>query len=191
MYSMDFKRRAVAYKEEGYTFKELKEAFGISAETYYQWKEKLENGYYGIKIKRERSRKIDREKLKQAVAENPGAYLHELAQPFGCTPQAVFSMLAKLKITLKKRLLPITKNPKRAVPRLKRVPRKKRVYGDECGANVCLRREYGRAPQGEQAKDVTKGSRFERTDTIGTRCNGKHHAVECCKHPTGSEFFER
>jgi hypothetical protein len=80
----------------------LKEAFRILAETYYQWKEKLENGYYGIKIKRERSRKIDREKLKQAVAENPGAYLHELAQPFGCTPQAVFSMLAKLEITLKK-----------------------------------------------------------------------------------------
>jgi transposase len=120
MYSMDFKRRAVAYKAEGHTFKELKEAFGIPAETYYQWKEKLENGYYGIKTKRERSRKIDREKLKQAIAENPGAYLHELAQPFGCTPQAVFSMLAKLKITLKKRLLPITKNPKRAAPNMQK-----------------------------------------------------------------------
>ena len=43
---MDFKRRAVAYKAEAHTFKELKEAFGIPAETYYQWKEKLENGYY-------------------------------------------------------------------------------------------------------------------------------------------------
>ena len=62
----------------------------------------MKRGYYEIKIKRERSRKIDREKLKQAVAENHGAYLYELAQPFGCTPQAVFSMLGKLKITLKK-----------------------------------------------------------------------------------------
>jgi len=105
----------------------LKEAFRIPAETYYQWKEKLENGYYGIKTKRERSRKIDREKLKQAVADNPGAYLHELAQPFGCTPHAVFSMLAKLKITLKKRLLPITKNPKRAVPNMPKGYRESRA----------------------------------------------------------------
>ena len=120
MYSIDFKRRAVGYKEEGHTFKELKEAFGIPAETCYQWKERLENGYYEIKIKRERLRKIDREKLKRTVAENPGAYLYELAQPFGCTPQAVFSMLEKLKITLKKRLLPITKNPKRTVPNIQK-----------------------------------------------------------------------
>ena len=131
MYSIDFKRRAVAYKEEGHTFKELKEAFGIPAETYYQWKEKLGNGYYEIKIKRERSRKIDREKLKQAVAENPGAYLYELAQPFGCTPQAVFSMLGKLKITLKKRLLPITKNQKNngpSIPKGYRESRAKSVF---------------------------------------------------------------
>jgi hypothetical protein len=54
-----------------------------------------------------------------------------------------------------------------------------------------LQREYGRAPRGEQARDVTRGSRFGRTNVIGARCNGKHHAVECYKHPTGSEFFER
>jgi transposase len=118
MYSIDYKRRAVAYKEEGHTFKELKEAFRIPAETYYQWKEKLENGYYEVKIKRERSRKIDREKLKQAVADDPSAYLYELARPFGCTPQAVCSLLGKLNITRKKRPLPITKNPRRNVPNI-------------------------------------------------------------------------
>jgi hypothetical protein len=54
-----------------------------------------------------------------------------------------------------------------------------------------LRREYGRAPRGEQARDATRGSRFERRNVIGARCNGKHHAVECYKHLTNSEFFER
>src|SRR5215469_11539842 len=103
-YSKDYKQRAVAYKKEGHTFKQLREAFGIPPETYYEWNEKLESGYYDIKIKRERSRKIDREKLRMAVEENPDAYLHELAQPFDCTPQAVFYMLKKMKITVKKRL---------------------------------------------------------------------------------------
>jgi transposase len=101
-YSLDFKKRAVAYKGEGHTFKQLREAFNIPPETYYEWKEKLENGYYATKIKRERPGKIDKEQLKKAVEEKPDAYLYELAEPFGCTPQAVFLMLGKLKITLKK-----------------------------------------------------------------------------------------
>ena len=74
---------------------------------------------------------------------------------------------------------------------MKRVPGKKRVYVDECGVNTCLRREYGRALRGVQAKDVKRGSRFERANVIGARCNGKHYAVECYKHPADSGFFGR
>src|SRR5215469_1496352 len=114
-YSIDYKKRAVEYKDEGHAFEELKEAFGIPPITYYGWKEKIENGYYETIIIRERNRKIDKEKLKQAVKENPDAYLHELAKLFGCTPQAVFYMLAKLKITLKKRPLVIRKSQKNSV----------------------------------------------------------------------------
>ena len=103
-------RRAVAYKNEGHTFKELKDTFNIPSETYYQWKEKLENGYDGKKVFRERSRKIDKEELKKAVEEKPDAYLYELAQLFDCSPQAVFLMLNRLNITRKKSPSPITKN---------------------------------------------------------------------------------
>ena len=112
MYSIDFKQRAVAYKDGGHTLTELKEAFGIPAETYYKWKVKLESGYYKTKIIRERKRKIDKDKLKQAVAEKPDAYLRELAEQFGCTETAVFYALKKLNITRKKSALPITKDPK-------------------------------------------------------------------------------
>jgi transposase len=111
-YSIDYKKRAVEYKDQGHTFNELREAFGIPPVTYYQWKERLESGYYEQKHTRERLRKIDRDVLRQAVANKPDAYLYELAQIFGCTPQAVFYMLEKLKIPLKKRPLPIVKNPK-------------------------------------------------------------------------------
>jgi transposase len=110
MYSMDYRRRAVAYKEAGHTLNELEEAFGIPGETYYQWKRKLENGYYEQDIVRERRRKIDKKELQQALAEKPDAYLRELAERFNCTETAVFYALEKLNITRKKRLLPIRKN---------------------------------------------------------------------------------
>ena len=117
-YSKDFKKRAVAYKQEGHTFKQLKEAFGIPSETYYQWKEKLESGYYEITIKRERKRKIDKEVLRQAVVDKPDAYLKDLAKQFGCTATAVFYALEKLDIKRKKTVA-ITQNPKsgrRSIP---------------------------------------------------------------------------
>ena len=112
---MDYRLRAVAYKDEGHTFNELKETFKIPAETYYQWKEKLEYGYYDTKIIRERKRKINKDEIKQMVAEKPDIYLRELAGKFRCTEVAVFYALEKLNITRKKSALPITRNRKRNV----------------------------------------------------------------------------
>jgi transposase len=113
-YSIDFIKRAVAYRQEGHTLKQLQEAFGIPAETYYDWKEKLENGFdFGVKAKGERKRKIDKAALKQVVEENPDAFLWELGKKFNCTPVAIFYALEKMDITLKKRPLPIPKNQKK------------------------------------------------------------------------------
>jgi len=112
-YSIDFIRRAVAYRQEGHTFAQLREAFDIPSATYYDWEAKLNNGHFDITIRRERRRKIDKEELKKAVAENPDAFLKEYAEQFNCTPTAVFYALEKLNITRKKRLLPILKNQNR------------------------------------------------------------------------------
>ena len=113
-YSIDYIKRAVAYRQEGHTFKELTETFGIPSATYYDWDEKLNSGYYEIAIKRERRRKIDKEMLRQAVADKPDAFLKELAEQFDCTVPAVFYALQKLDISRKKNYLPITKNPKKS-----------------------------------------------------------------------------
>ena len=110
---MDFKERAVAYKDSGHTFQQLSEAFGIPNQTYYLWKRNLESGYYQSKGKKERKRKIDKELLARVVAERPDAYLQELGDLFGCSGQAVSSALKKMGITLKKRALPTGKNPRR------------------------------------------------------------------------------
>jgi transposase len=113
-YSIDFIKRAVAYKQEGHTFEQLSEVFGIPSATYYDWEGKLDNGYYDIKIKRERHRKIDKDALKQAVAEKPDAFLKEYAKQFSCTATAIHYALESLNITRKKRLLPILKNQSRS-----------------------------------------------------------------------------
>ena len=113
-YSVDFIKRAVAYKQEGHTFAQLREAFDIPSATYYDWKAKLNNGHFDIPIKRTRRRKIDKEALTKAVAEKPDAFLKEYAEQFNCTPPAVYYALEKLKITRKKRPLPIVKNPRRS-----------------------------------------------------------------------------
>jgi len=102
-YSIDFIERVVAYKQEGHTLKQLQEAFGIPSETYYDWKEKLENGFeFGTRAKGERLRKIDKEALKQTVEANPDAFLWELAKQFNCSTVAIFYALEKLGITRKK-----------------------------------------------------------------------------------------
>ena len=111
-YSEDYRKRAIEYKDSGHTFGELREAFKIPPRTYYDWKQKSADGYYDRKVKRQRKRKIDREKLRQAVAERPDAYLSELAKQFGCTAQAVFYMLRKLGITLKKNPLRTARSPR-------------------------------------------------------------------------------
>ena len=112
-YSLDFIKSAVEYKRKGHNFKQLEEAFKISSATYYHWVKKLDTRHYDIKVKRERHRKIDKNALRQALAEKPDSFLGELAQQFNCTPSAVFYALKKLKITRKKRVLSIRKNAKR------------------------------------------------------------------------------
>jgi hypothetical protein len=112
-YSIDFIKRAVEYRQEGHAFAQLREAFGIPPATFYDWEKKLGSGYYDIKTRRERKRKIDKDGLRREIAEKPDIFLRELAGKFGCTESAVFYALKKMNITRKKRPLPILKNQKR------------------------------------------------------------------------------
>jgi len=119
-YSIDFIRKAIAYRQGGHTFAQLREAFDIQSATYYDWEVKLNNGYFDIVVKRERHRKTDKEALVKAVAEKPDAFLKEYAEQFSCTPTAVYYALEKLNITRKKRPLHILKSPSRSVRSLPR-----------------------------------------------------------------------
>ena len=113
-YSIDYKMRALAYKEEGHTFKQLFEAFKIPSATYYDWKAKLEKGVLDIKIKQTRKGKIDPAKLKKVVEEQPDLYLREFGAIFDVSETAIHKRLEQLDITVKKRHLPTPKNRKKS-----------------------------------------------------------------------------
>ena len=114
-YDKKFRERAIAFKEGGATFVELKAVFGIDRKTFFAWiKLRDETGeVVPNRPPQVRRRKIDKEKLKLAVQENPDAYLKELAKLFNCSAPAVFYALKKMGITLKKRRSLTLKNPKK------------------------------------------------------------------------------
>jgi transposase len=102
-YSIDFRKRAIAFVDEGHTGKQLYEAFKIYPSQVSRWR-KLheETGSLEPKYRKTRKRKIDLQKLQQAIERKPDAYLSELAKQFDCTESAIHYALKRLKITLKK-----------------------------------------------------------------------------------------
>jgi transposase len=110
-YSKDYRKAAIEFKQSGHTFAQLKEVFKITPRTYYQWIELQETtGSLQFRNASERRGKIDIEKLKLAVEEQPDAYLRELAVKFGVSETAIHKRLEKHKITYKKRRSPTPKN---------------------------------------------------------------------------------
>jgi len=110
-YSVDFRKRAIAYMDEGHTGKELYAAFKIYPSNVDRWCKLLEKtNSLTPQYKETRRRKIDMKKLKQALERKPDATLAELAKLFNCTKQSVDAALKKAKITRKKRRLSIPKN---------------------------------------------------------------------------------
>jgi transposase len=107
----DYKESAVKYKRDDHTFEETQAIFGMSKSTYYAWEKEYDAGF-PEKPKRTCEKKINKQALQRAVEERPDSELSELAQPFGCTPQAVFYALKRMGITRKKRPLPTQKNRK-------------------------------------------------------------------------------
>jgi len=110
-YSTDFKKLVLKYRRDGHTVEETCSFSGIVRSTFYEWEAEEKLGF-PEKEKRSYEKKIRKEELRKAVEERPDSYLRELAEPFGCTPQAIDKALDSMGITLKKRRSPTAKNPK-------------------------------------------------------------------------------
>ena len=103
-YSEDYRKRVIAYRKEGHTFKETHEVFKVAIDTIQKWEKKLrEEGTLSKKPVKRSFRKVDPEKLKIYFEKHPDAYLREAALEFDCCETAITNACRKLKITRKKR----------------------------------------------------------------------------------------
>jgi transposase len=103
-YSVDFRKRAIEFMDEGHTAKELYTAFRIYPSEINKWRKLLDRtGSLKPQYPKTRKGKIDIKKLEQELERKPDLTLPELAKLFNCTKQSVDAALKKAKITRKKR----------------------------------------------------------------------------------------
>ena len=106
-YSLDFRKKVLAYCEKTGSITEASVIFDISRNTIYQWlKLKEKTGGLHHQVKGTKPRKVDRDKLKNYLETHPDAYLTEIASEFDCHPTAIHYALKAMGYTRKKRAVP-------------------------------------------------------------------------------------
>lgn len=102
-YSIDFRKRVIAFVHEGHTRAETCRLFGINPTTLRKWENMLETqGNLVDKTRQCPPRKLPKDELLTYIEQNPDAYLREIADHFSCSINAVWKALKKYGVTLKK-----------------------------------------------------------------------------------------
>ena len=102
-YSIDFREAVLAHIDSGASIESTSILFSIGTTTIKNWKNlrastgKLEGAGRPCS-----PYKIDSEKLKSYVRDNPDAFLNEIAEHFGVTSPAIHAAMKRLNITRKK-----------------------------------------------------------------------------------------
>ena len=102
-YDIKYRQRVIDYLNEGNTEKATAAVFKVSTFTIWKWKSTLkETGTLKPKEIVRTWRKIDPEKLRKYLVDNPDAYQHEIAAAFGVRLYAIQKAMKRLEITRKK-----------------------------------------------------------------------------------------
>ena len=102
-YEKKYRERALEYMSAGHTCKETAAVFKVSTFALQAWKNRLnETGTLAPTKRKQTWRKIDPDKLRKYVEENPDAYQHEIAAAFGVRLYAIQNAFKRLGITRKK-----------------------------------------------------------------------------------------
>ena len=103
-YSIDFRKCVIDNISSGMSRDDAGRIFSVSKKIIYKWLNNLKShgNLDDLPRKRYKTRKIDPEQLKAAIAANPDAILEELGEQFGCWPQSIHKRCVKLGITRKK-----------------------------------------------------------------------------------------
>lgn len=114
-YSLDMRQRALDLLEEGKSKIEISRMLGVSKTSILRWKKRASRGELAAIYPKQRGGfRVDDEKLKAYVAQNPDAYQAEIAEAIGAKENTVCRALKRLKITRKKRLHSIEKEMKKS-----------------------------------------------------------------------------
>jgi transposase len=102
VYSLDLRKKALNYIAKGGTRSDASTIFGVTTRTLANWLCREKQNDLAPKMNGSRPSKINDEKLKKYIEDNPDSYLREIAKEFSSTLQAVFYACKRIKITLKK-----------------------------------------------------------------------------------------
>ncbi|WP_019503815.1 IS630 transposase-related protein [Pleurocapsa sp. PCC 7319] len=103
-YSLDMRQRALELGKEGKSKTEISKMLGVSRTSILRWSKRASRGELGATYPKERGGfRVDDEKLKAYVAQNPDAYQAEIAEAIGAKENTVCRALKRLKISRKKR----------------------------------------------------------------------------------------
>ena len=114
-YSLDFRKKVLAYCKRTGSITEASDVFQISRNTIYGWlKLKEKTGNLNHQAKGTKPRKVDRDRLKNYLNDHPDAFLTEIASEFDCHLTAIHYALKAMGYTRKKRTIPtMNKNQKK------------------------------------------------------------------------------
>lgn len=102
-YPVEFRRKVLNYVKNGGKVFEALEIYSVSRDTYYRWKRMDEAGNLSDpEPKKAPWRKLDPEKLVEAVKQNPDTTIKDHAKKFGVAQSAVWKVFKKLNIVHKK-----------------------------------------------------------------------------------------
>lgn len=103
-YSLDMRQRALELVKEGKNKTEISRMLGVSRTSLLRWSKRASRGELAATYPKKRGGfRVDDEKLKAYVAENPDAYQAEIAEAIGAKENTVCRALKRLKISRKKR----------------------------------------------------------------------------------------
>ena len=102
-YAVSYRKRVIAYRQEGHTLEETSRLFEVSVSTIRKWERQLKDkGHLENKPLVRGFKKIDPAKLKAYLDAHPEAYQASVAKAFGCTDAAVRKAFNRLGIVRKK-----------------------------------------------------------------------------------------
>jgi hypothetical protein len=114
-YSIDLRLKVLAYIKQHKNRKSASQLFGIHINTIDRWLKMEKDGCLADPKPHRPWKKIDADKLLEAVKANPGKTLSYFAEVFKVKTSSMFNAFKVLKITRKKRLICTESETKKSV----------------------------------------------------------------------------